>query len=123
MRSARAVQLERAVAERDLELAADLGVERVELRRAAPASQPANQRAMRRKRGHQNARASGKSSSGAKCSLAELDQLADRIGGQLCRVNVSVNSPMAPWITVPRSRAPGGVSIASSGASSSTCLA
>ena len=34
----------------------------------------------------------------------------------------SVKSPIAPWITVPRSRAPGGVSMASSGRSLRICL-
>ena len=50
--------------------------------RAARCSQRANQRAMRSKRGHQNARASGKSSSGAKCFAPERDQLGQRIGRQ-----------------------------------------
>ena len=50
-------QREYALAQRDLDLAGDLGGERRDV--APPCfSQPANQRAMRWKRGHQNARAS-----------------------------------------------------------------
>ncbi len=51
-------QREHALAERDLDLAGGLGVSAATRPRRC-VSQPANQRAMRWKRGHQNARASG----------------------------------------------------------------
>ncbi len=50
------------------------------------ASQRANQCAMRRKRGHQNARASGKSFQRGEMRLAERDELAHRIGRELLGV-------------------------------------
>ena len=45
-------------------------------------SQAMNQRAMRRKRGHQNARVLGKILSSGETVLAKPQQLVERVGGQ-----------------------------------------
>ena len=111
-----AAQLERASAECDVDLAADFGARRRHAGAAAPAPSRANQCAIRSKRGHHKARASGKSSSAAKCVSPELDQFARRIGRQSSVAKRCVNSPMAAWMKVPRSAAPGAASTVSSGA-------
>ena len=71
-------QRERALAERNLDLAADLGMRAPRRPARRSVSQPANQRAMRWKRGHQNARASGKSSARRNACCAERDQRGAR---------------------------------------------
>ena len=51
-------------------------------------SQSANQRAMRWKRGHHSARASGRSISGAKCLFADAAQHVHDVGGQVVGVGL-----------------------------------
>ena len=86
-------------------------------------SKRANHSAMRRKRGHQNARASGKSASGAKCRVADLDQRRDRIVRQLVRERPGEFADGVVDQMCRDRAAPGGVSMSSSGCSPSMCLA
>ena len=85
MRSARVVQLEHALADRDVEFARTSACSAVAFARRC-ASQPTNQRAMRRKRGHQNARASGIILQRREMLLAERQQRGERVGRQALRV-------------------------------------
>ena len=110
MRSARARSVNTPSGQRDFERAGHLGVEPRDVAPRRFASKSANQRAMRWKRGHQNARASGKSSSAAKCFSPSRISSPTMSSGSLS-LNAAVKSPIAPWMTLPRSRAPGGVSI------------
>ena len=107
MRSARAAQREHALAERDLDLAGDLGVERREHWRAAASpsrrtsARCAGSAATRTRAPRENPRARRNA-----CSPISISAPTGSSGSASAKV--LVNSPSAPWMTVPRSAAPGG---------------
>ena len=104
-------------------LAADLGMQRRDSLARRAASQPASHAAMRRKRGHQNARASGNPPAAAKCRSPMRGQRRHRIVRQLVRRTSWRSRRSRRGSRCRGRRAPGGVSTASSGASFRTCLA
>ena len=121
MRSARVVSVNTRVADRDVELAPDLGMQRRRRRRAAAAPRRRTSARCARSAATRTRAPPDNPASGAKCFSPSASSAASGSAGSALAY-VSVNSPIAPWITVPRSRAPGGVSTASSGRSSQNVL-
>ena len=107
-------QRELALADREFQLAFDFGVQRLDAGAplAVPGGEPVRDALEARPPEGARFRIIGQR---GEMFFAEREQFLQRVGRRLGG-EVLVKSPMAPWMTVPRSRAPGGVSTASSGA-------